>query len=430
MTANTGGSGKRVLFLPYSKILAHAGRSVMVAQSLRERCNGAIAFAGPGGYAKLIEEAGFPFYNYGDEAIDRMHSRYYDPYLRRRDARPSLKMLLTVGKEIVHREVELCQAFKPDVIVWDGLPSALISADILAIPVIGIVHAFHTPYSTVKPALPRTLPLSRLVQWVPQGIEAPIATILMKVLRLLVLMLINRLRVAFHLEPLKSVDDVFRRLRAVIMPDLEILGPTANRPNHFHYVGPLVWQPLMEVPAPLKTLQGIIYVTMGSTGDLRAFAPLLQALSRMPEIPAVIALGDLLEREKVGKIPKNVHVYRYLPGTEMAKRARLVIYHGGAGTMYQALSQGVPVIGIPFTPVQELVGIKRLEELGAGRRLSPGDLTPERLAKAITEILKTDSFQKAAQHIAGEFRLEEGPKRTADIILKELADANSPLFRQ
>ncbi len=427
VTTDRSANGRRVLFMPNAKVLAHAGRSLIVGQALRERFSGTIAFGGIGGYAKLIEAAGFQFYDYGDDAIDRVLSRYIDPRIRRRAAIPSPRKLLAVAKEIVRREVELYRTFNPDVIVWDSFPSVLTSAEILGIPVIGIMHAFNTPYNVVKRGLPkgvlswRRLPVLRLTRWVPRGIEDALATILWATLRRLGLLWTNRFRAAFHLHPLGSFEDGFRKLRAGIMPDLEILAPTAHLPSNFHYVGPLVWQPPMEVPGPLQALEGIIYVTMGSTGDPETFGPLLRAFARMLDIPVVMAVGDLLDLEGPREIPRNVYMHSYLPGTEMAKRARLIIYHGGAGTMYQALSQGVPVIGIPFTPVQELVGITQIEELGAGRRLYPWDVTPEKLTHTITEILSTESFQRAAQRLAAQFRLEEGPQRAVDIILQELA---------
>jgi UDP:flavonoid glycosyltransferase YjiC (YdhE family) len=67
--------------------------------------------------------------------------------------------------------------------------------------------------------------------------------------------------------------------------------------------------------------------------------------------------------------PPNFHVDDFLPGIRIMEICHLVICHGGNGTIYQALSKGVPVIGIPTMHDQE-INMDRIVDLEMGIKLS------------------------------------------------------------
>jgi len=177
----------------------------------------------------------------------------------------------------------------------------------------------------------------------------------------------------------------------------------------------------LELPKPLKNKKGFIYITMGSTGDPKFFFPLIEAFSNMPEFQVVLTTGRSIDKRELPPLPKNIQAYAFLPGSQVAKRARLFICHGGLGTVYQALSQGVPVIGIPFFPDQETMGIGRVEALGAGLTIFPYELTPQKIMLEVKKVLSQESYRNAAKEISSQFELEAGPCRAAEVILQELS---------
>jgi MGT family glycosyltransferase len=264
--------------------------------------------------------------------------------------------------------------------------------------------------------------LNKIIEKIPEGIFTVFSSFVNKLIFFFVLRILNRFRNAYDLKPVKSIDDLFQNLQDIMLLDLELMAPRDDLPENFHYVGPVAWQPDIQVPKSLQNSHNFIYVSMGSTGNPEIFELLLSAFSQMPEIEAVMAVGDLVELERLPSLPANVHVYHFLPGGEMAKRARLVICHGGWGTIYQALAQGVPILGIPNQPFHEGPAIDRVEALGLGRKLVEAGLTTEKLIQTIRKMFANEKYCKAARAFASQFRLEDGPQRAVTLILSRLKE--------
>ncbi|MFQ5797733.1 MAG: glycosyltransferase [Bacteroidota bacterium] len=316
---------------------------------------------------------------------------------------------------------------KPDLVVWDARFTVPVSAEVFGVPIISVLPAYGTPYSTIRPGLLRRNPIFIRYPWLlfvirlPQKVQDGLLDSFSKWFFYLFVRYINRIRIAYGLEPVMSMSDLAEKLQTVIMPDVEMVVPTKDLPPNFHYVGPLVWQPQMEVPEPIKDLQDVIYVSMGSTGSPDVLKLLIGACSQMREFQVVITTGELIDSTRLGSLPENLHVYKSLPGIEMAKRTRLVICHGGAGTIAQALSQGVPIIGIPFNAQQDFV-MDRIVSLEAGIKLDPSELSPQKIRQTVDEVLANESYRKVAATMASKYTLERGPQRAAEIILRKLSD--------
>ena len=57
----------------------------------------------------------------------------------------------------------------------------------------------------------------------------------------------------------------------------------------------------------------------------------------------------------------------------MCEAADVVVCHAGNGTIYQALSQGKPIVGVPEFHDQEF-NMQRVETFGVGLRARPTHL--------------------------------------------------------
>jgi len=417
------------MFMPECEVLAHTGRCLAVAKTLRKKFKGEIIFAGRGRYSKLITEAGFKYYQtkgsfrpIATEFLTGGWSLFKIPALFRK--------LLALYREIILGELELYQALKPTLVIGDGRPSVSISAEIASLPCILITNisigAGVLPRRAIKPILPPTSPLFTKFPWLrpvnnlPQKVkDFVLSSHFFKLSSFLRVKFYNRLRTSFGLKLWQDRDTL--KANQVILADMEVFNPVKDLPENYHYVGPLVWEPDMELPQSLRDKKDLIYITMGSTGSPKAFPLLLAAFSRMPEFQAVLSTGELISMQQIGPLPSNVQAYRYLPGVEMAKRSRLIICHGGLGTIYQALSEGVPVIGIPFLPDQEVYGIDRVQALGAGLKIHLFELTPKRIISDVKRVFNSEEYRRAAQEISSHFTLEEGPQNAAELILRELS---------
>ena len=158
------------------------------------------------------------------------------------------------------------------------------------------------------------------------------------------------------------------------------------------------------------------------TWSSRFFRSLLYATippakySELPGVRAVVTTGGVRSPGEFAGAPERISFYDFLPGSAAAAKSRLVVCQGGIGTIYQALAQGKPLLGVPFMPEQEVYGIGAVERLGAGMMVSPVCLTPARLAEAIDRVLADESFRRASERLSHSIDLSSGPGKAADVI--------------
>ena len=144
-------------------------------------------------------------------------------------------------------------------------------------------------------------------------------------------------------------------------------------PASHHYVGPLIEdEPIAdESPAALSdegwnTSLPLIYFNAGSTGvDDRFLPAVLRALVPLPYRLLVTTAG----RYTVEAPSANVRIVDYLPARLAMRQAALFIGIGGIGSIYHALTEGVPIIGAPEHLDQEY-HLNRIRDLGLGLKLS------------------------------------------------------------
>ena len=112
------------------------------------------------------------------------------------------------------------------------------------------------------------------------------------------------------------------------------------------------------------------------------------------------------------RAPRNARVERLLPHGPLLGEAACVVCHGGMGITQKALAAGVPVCVVPFGRDQLEVA-RHVEQAGAGTRLVPGRLAPERFRRAVREAI---GRAPGARLVAESFRRAGGARAAADAI--------------
>jgi UDP:flavonoid glycosyltransferase YjiC (YdhE family) len=98
----------------------------------------------------------------------------------------------------------------------------------------------------------------------------------------------------------------------------------------------------------------------------------------------------------------------------------LVICNGGAGSLYQALSAGVPVIGLAAN-MDQCLAMGPVERAGAGRRVLSSEARRFPWKKAIEELLDSSQTRENAQRLAA--GIQRNPSaRGFRMILDEILD--------
>lgn len=213
---------------------------------------------------------------------------------------------------------------------------------------------------------------------------------------------LNSLRRRHGLPAVGSLLEALTHADHTLYPDCPELAPTRGLPASHHYLGHVAWSPGGALPARVEALdpaRPLIYLTLGSSGSLRVLDRVLLAVSRLP-VQVLLASAGRFRR---AQLPANVHAAEFVPGDAAARRAALVICNGGSSTAYQALAEGVPVLGLPFN-FDQYLSMAAIERAGAGRMLRSGSARSSEIAAEIEHLLRSETHRAAARQVATALR--------------------------
>ena len=391
----------KILVMPDGNWLSHTSRPFEIAKVLREMGHEAI-FAGDGDYMKLPREAGFQILPIKTIDPDRVlgcsrsgRANWYD---------------YDLIKTCVEAELKLFYKVKPDLVLTDFRLPLSTSCEIAGLPLAVILNAAWTNYYAVKIKAPEHL---RITQILGKHVATLFAPWIKKFILSIDSHPFNKFRRENGLAPRKNIWDIWRGDLNLIV-DIPEYGPTKNLPENFHYIGPIVWEPELEPPEWLDLLgsdKPTIYFTMGSTGYSRFFEQAIEIFGNS-EYQCIMTTAGMVE---LSNIPDNFYVVKYAPGSKILEKSNVVICQGGNGTIYQAMSQGVPIIGIPTMHDQEF-NLDRVEELGIGIHLSELKFKPSHLLQAVDRILSNESCSKNALKFKEILKGYNGPNKGAELI--------------
>ncbi|MDX9962627.1 glycosyltransferase [Desulfobacter postgatei] len=381
----------KILVLPYTHTLSHLSRPLEIAKHLSEHgCR--IIFAGQSEKTKFIREEGFQVEDLFEPDPDTLYGNIRENKIRFIEDR--------IVNEMVEDDIRLFNKVKPNVILSDGRFSVMVSAQKSKIQHISIVNASSTAYRAI-PYVPLiknidldTYPFqktfNRLVARFNLKIEMRIFNIFMNSF--------SRLTRKHNLSIPVTATNCLCGVDLTLLADIPDFFPTENMPETYRYIGPITWKsnPTQAFPKwwPIdKHKKKLIYLTMGTTGEEDLFSKVYNAVKKS-DMLCIITTGS--QSDKIKSVPGKIYVTDYMDGDAVMEIADIVICHGGNGTIYQALSHGVPVIGIPTIPDQEF-NMRRLEALGAGIKISMADALskPELLLQSIQKFEDAPEFYAA-----------------------------------
>lgn len=186
-----------------------------------------------------------------------------------------------------------------------------------------------------------------------------------------------------------------------LQPQRELLDPS------HHFVGPCYdtreadadpafEQALATLPAPL------LYASLGSMALYNERLDLFRlCLHTALELKwgTVMALGSEAQCQALKpELPDQaaVIIRAYVPQLSVLKRATVFITHAGTNGVYEALLAGVPLLMLPQGGDQPLIA-EQVEQAGLGHWLSPDELTPTGLQRALERL-------RAAAHLPARLR--------------------------
>lgn len=177
---------------------------------------------------------------------------------------------------------------------------------------------------------------------------------------------INAERVRKGLPALGSAREPYHGDLVLLADPGWIAGPYDDLPSDHVACGAAYWTPEGEVPAQLAALDSILLCSMGSTGQALSdrFCLLAARKAGCRDIVRVHSGNDGVTVRQAGRY--RIFDCGIMPLDSLLTRARLVVTQGGAGSTYQALEAGNPVLVMPTHRNHAILG-HMLEELGVGR---------------------------------------------------------------
>ena len=178
---------------------------------------------------------------------------------------------------------------------------------------------------------------------------------------------------------------------------------SAHWPTEFHHTGPFVDESTRaEIDFPWNELTGepLIYASMGTlqNGLVDVFREICAATTKYKNMQLVLSIGNNMDKQKIGTLPKNAIVVKNAPQVELLKRASLCITHAGCNTVLESLMYGVPQIAIPIAHDQPGIA-RRIVENGTGLYMALENLTAKGLATLIDEILSNGAYRESARKL-------------------------------
>jgi rhamnosyltransferase subunit B len=101
-------------------------------------------------------------------------------------------------------------------------------------------------------------------------------------------------------------------------------------------------------------------------------------------------------------LPPHVLHVDYAPFSQIFKKAKAVVHHGGIGTTAQVFQAGVPQIIMPMAHDQPDNAF-RVERLGAGIKIRPQDYNAKNVSRLIKKIQQT-GYRERAENISKYFK--------------------------
>jgi UDP:flavonoid glycosyltransferase YjiC (YdhE family) len=395
---------KTVLFVAEAVTLAHFGRMMTLARSL-DPSHYRIVFATDPRYLSLEQPFPFDYEPIWTIPIDQFS---------RALAKGRVVYDVSTLSLYVEEDRQVIAKVKPDLVVGDFRLSLAVSAPLAGVPYAAVVNAYWSPYADVTYPVP-DLPFTKIIglslgQKLFNGVRPMAFALHARPL--------NTVRRRYGLTPIgNDLRKAYTWADYTLYADIPELVPTTDLPASHRYLGPILWSTKTALPTwwdQVPDDRPVVFASPGSSGETGLLTLVMDAVSEMPVTLMVATAG----RTKVSETPDNVFVADYLPLDAAIKNCDLVICNGGSLTTYQALAEGVPVLGLTTNMDQQL-SMQAVQRAGAGLSLRQGSVNIAQFCQATSSLLSDEGYGSAANSVATTLSYYDCHQRFGDIV-KEL----------
>lgn len=225
----------------------------------------------------------------------------------------------------------------------------------------------------------------------------------------------------FGVEPCLVPEDS-PRLVLCFAADV-LASPLTRGLKHYRYLGP-VWPAASETaPFPWSRLVTgpRVLVSLGTLNAHRGgrlFSALSDALGNL-DLQVILAAPP-----EFGPFPPNFIVQPWLPQRQLLSHVDLLLTHGGANAVGEALAYGRPLILFPITQDQPMIA-QRVGDAGCGVRLSFSRATSAQIGLTVQRALSDENLRASTARVAREIEVAGGRAQAAQL-LEDLVSYSVP----
>jgi UDP:flavonoid glycosyltransferase YjiC (YdhE family) len=349
-----------LLIFPFD-LLSHYLRCLELAKKLRNQYE--IQFAYSRSYNHFVEKEGFNYFHCkGFDPVQVMDcvKRFDFSWLNEKDL-----------EDVFKSQLECIRILKPSAVLGDTAPTLKMAAEKTGVLYYSLMNGYMSKYYSHIRKLSRTHPAYKYSLKLPGEVFDFITQKAESIAFYLVHKPFKKLRKKYKLLQFKSYLDELEGDTNLIC-DLPELFPQKKLPGNYRTISPLFHSSFNEsdnLPINLDSSKKTIFVSMGSSGDWEQVKFLNDPYYTKYNIVTAADYHRIIDAPHI--IRENfVNASSLFPYTD------LVICHGGNGTIYQALSFGVPLLCITSHFEQEW-NVHGLERLNLGRSVNDYALKEE-----------------------------------------------------
>lgn len=348
-----------------------------------------------------------------DLGLESFRVEDFDPEeIRRKAARFDFSWLNPRSvRSILGSQIEVIEKHEPDIVLGDASFTLKMAAEKTSTKFVSLLNGYMTKYYRPTRKIPRNHPGYQYSRKIPSRLFELITRLIERASFRKIHEPFRKIRKEMGLSSQKYFLDELEGESNLIC-DLPELFPQKKLPSNYDFIGPLYYRGSSKEEDVLDFIgdhQPNILVSMGSTGSWEKVSFLNNPIFGKYRIIASGDTGQALDGTNILNKPFINHI-------AIMPKIDLMICHGGNGTVYQALSFGVPALCVPNNFEQEWNACQ-VEEMGLGVRLDDLSKVDEilELIGSWTERRADASHTKTKERIkdflAAPIRLEASKKR-------------------
>jgi UDP:flavonoid glycosyltransferase YjiC (YdhE family) len=194
------------------------------------------------------------------------------------------------------------------------------------------------------------------------------------------------------------------------------------------YTGPLYARLDLPVPERVERFLDkggeVAYVALTSTSQALVRSVLAAVLRTGLRVLVVSTVHDLTDLDG-----GQVLVERLLPSDRVMSRVAVAITTGGQGSVQSAVASGVPLVGVPLQPEQDL-NVHLVERQGMALSVPPQSASGAAMTNSVRRLVDEPSYREHASRLRSLVAKVDGPARAAQAISRYLTNERQNLSQR